>query len=535
VTPQELLRRKDEQERNSRFLHDVVGGVGDVGASLASGEARAGGAPAAGPSIGGFIQQLLDLEPAEERLSILPHPRGTLKSEGRGKAGSKIDWTDWIAPEIVRSATEAVRAPAAALRGEDMDPRAAINVGLNVMGAGGAASQPWKSVRPGEVGMAGGRSKMAEVLRDKQAPMVPPTGEFAPILPRPKNMEDWRTPALQEDIPRVTPMGKEPGFNERSAKLLRSKRAASAADENIARGFAIDPRLEFWYGHEPLRQFALNEGMAPAEYERLVAQLSSASQRNPTEIEARIGSMMWNLDKQGVLTPEKQLLTKKMLKEGADPADPKWVQLPEGYGSLAQGPIFDRAKRLAGGGAPEDVLGEKMFSYFRNKMGNERPVTVDVNALKGPVMEAGMPEWLASKVVVKDAEGNVTGTFAPRKLYESGKLSLSQARERPGFWESAPRSPGEYKAFEQLYQRAADRSKVSPAAAQALGWYGSGGEEGGFTALKSKPIMSIENLEQGARNRAQQSGSGRSPLEVMKRFLRGEEPLVQADDEARFA
>ena len=72
-----------------------------------------------------------------ERLSLLPHPRGMLASEGRGSVASPgVDWTDWIAPQWVASLSQAVQSPRAAYQGADVDERDALNVALNVMGGG---------------------------------------------------------------------------------------------------------------------------------------------------------------------------------------------------------------------------------------------------------------------------------------------------------------------------------------------------------------------------------------------------------------
>lgn len=92
-----------------------------------------------------------------ERLSLLPHPRGMLASEGRGSVmGRGIDWADWIAPDWLASLSQAVQAPRAAYQGADVDERDALNVALNAMGGGmlagrgpgfGANKGPWEQLR----------------------------------------------------------------------------------------------------------------------------------------------------------------------------------------------------------------------------------------------------------------------------------------------------------------------------------------------------------------------------------------------------
>ncbi len=82
------------------------------------------------------------------------------------------------------------------------------------------------------------------------------------------------------------------------------------------------------------------------------------------------------------------------------------IELPKGYGSLAQGDIFNRAVMIGQG----DIAGalppnKKLGTFYENLLGNLRPVTVDVNALRGPIIEQGDPRWLASKLVEKDDKG----------------------------------------------------------------------------------------------------------------------------------
>lgn len=81
-----------------------------------------------------FVQKTFGLDPNAERLSILPHPYGALKSEGRGSVmGNGIDWGNWIAPQIVADAARAISAPKAAAEGIDVGVKDAMNVGLNSM------------------------------------------------------------------------------------------------------------------------------------------------------------------------------------------------------------------------------------------------------------------------------------------------------------------------------------------------------------------------------------------------------------------
>jgi hypothetical protein len=232
-----------------------------------------------------------------------------------------------------------------------------------------------------------------------------------------------------------------------------------------------------------------------------------------------MGSFLWHLSQSGGLPDDAFLMTNKIRRGKQEAPKGTAIELPPGYGSLAQGDIFSRGKQIAAGDI-EGALPEtaKLGTFYRNLQGNLKPVTVDVNAVRGPVIERGDPRWLASKLVEKDEEGNVLATHFPRKDVASGKMSLKEAKARPGFWEAAP-SGSEYAGFEDLWQRAAKRKGVAPAEAQALGWYGSAD----VTALKTKPELYIDNLERMIRRTAEQTGQ--NPRQVMEDVLRGKQYL----------
>ncbi len=364
-------------------------------------------------------------------------------------------------------------------------------------------------------------SKMGEMLESKTPPMTTPQGTGLPLMPRGQGMYTPGVP--QVDLPRMPSVdkaraeGKSPKYTPRMQDLLDSPTARKKVDTLIEKGRKLG--MTEWYGTEPLRQVAMDLGMSQKEFDAFLAQMASASQRNPVDQQNRMGSYLWHLSQTGGLPEDAFLLTNK-IRRGKEPMpEGTPIELPPGYGSLAQGDIFSRGKQIAAG----DIEGalppdRKLGTFYRNYQGNLRPVTVDVNAVRGPIIERGDPRWLASKLVEKDEEGKVIGEYFPRKDVAEGKMSLKEAKERPGFWEAAP-SGSEYAGFEDLWQRAAKRKGVSPAEAQALGWYGSAD----VTALKTKPELYIDNLERMIRRTAEQTG--RSPLQVMEEVLRGKDYL----------
>jgi hypothetical protein len=331
------------------------------------------------------------------------------------------------------------------------------------------------------------------------------------------------TPREQKDLPRMPTVdkaraaGKSPKYNERMQDLLDSPTARKKVDSLINKGKDLD--MKEWYGTEPLRQVAMDAGRTPEQFESLMAQLASASQRNPVDKQNQMGSYLYHLSETGQLPENSLLLTnklKKALKEDPSLAEGRQlVELPKGYGSLAQGDIFNRAVMIGQG----DIAGalppnKKLGTFYENLLGNLQPVTVDVNAVRGPIIERGDPRWLTSKLVEKDETGKVTASYKPREMFDTGEMTMREAKQRPGFWEAAP-SGSEYAGFEDLWQRGAKRHGVAPAEAQALGWYGSAD----VTALKTKPENYVDNLERLIKRTAEQTG--KSPTEVMNDMVTG--------------
>jgi hypothetical protein len=363
-------------------------------------------------------------------------------------------------------------------------------------------------------------SKIDKMLAAQQAPMTTPSGTGLPLMPRDQGMY---TPREQKDLPRMVKVdaaraaGKQPKYNERMQDLLDSPKARKKVDKLINQG--KDLNVQEWYGTEPLRQVAMDAGRTPEQFESLMAQLASASQRNPVDKQNQMGSYLHHLSQTGQMPDNSLLLTNKLreeLKVNPSLAEGRTlIELPEGYGSLAQGDIFNRALMIHQGKTGEALPpNKKLGTFYENLLGNLKPVTVDVNALRGPIIEQGDPRWLTSKLVEKDDKGKIINSYKPREMFDTGEMTMREAQQRPGFWEAAP-SGSEYAGFEELWQRGAKRHNIEPAEAQALGWYGSAD----VTALKTKPENYVDNLERLIKRTAEQTG--KSPSEVMNDMVTG--------------
>jgi len=420
---------------------------------------------------------------------------------------SPDNWSEFLIPE------SAIKGNVDMKKGGVIHMADAGRVTKGVVGALTKAKEMAKAKKASE-------SKMAEMLESQQAPMTTPSGTGLPLMPRDQGMY---TPREQKDLPRMPVVdkaraaGKSPKYTPRMQDLLDSPTARKKVDKLINQG--KDLNMTEWYGTEPLRQVAMDAGRTPEQFESLMAQLASASQRNPVDKQNQMGSYLYHLSETGQLPENSLLLTnklKKALKEDPSLAEGRQlVELPTGYGSLAQGDIFNRAVMIGQGKIGEALPpNKKLGTFYENLLGNLQPVTVDVNAVRGPIIERGDPRWLTSKLVEKDETGKVINSYKPREMFDTGEMSMREAKQRPGFWEAAP-SGSEYAGFEDLWQRGAKRHGVKPAEAQALGWYGSAD----VTALKTKPENYVDNLERLIKRTAEQTG--KSPSEVMNDMVTG--------------
>jgi len=290
--------------------------------------------------------------------------------------------------------------------------------------------------------------------------------------------------------------GGVPQYNARTQDLINDPWAEEAIRRNIERGQHMG--MQEWYGTAPLKAAAAAEGLSEEEFNRMMLHLASASQRSPVEGQIKRGSMTWFADRQGLLAPDAPEFT-----------------FPKGYGSLAQKNILENAREFAAGGTLDES--KKLGRFHQNLMGNLDPVTVDVMALRGPIMATRDPRWLAN-AVRSDGPNGIT-IERPRELFASGQMTVDDALNRPGFWEPAPKGP-EYGAVEDMYRGVAQKMGIAPAESQAAAWYGSGIEAG----LRSQPRTFMQAIEDRVAFTAQQRGE--TPLQTLAQFIRGDKPLM---------
>jgi hypothetical protein len=250
-----------------------------------------------------------------------------------------------------------------------------------------------------------------------------------------------------------------------------------ADPENIARVNEVVKRgaqqggME-WYNTEPLRERFIGElgpdkGMAA--YQQYLDLVAATSPRSKVAENARNASYYYSLAQQGLPLPQ------SIRKGGAlSVAEP----LPSPYGHIAQGLHAQNARNVVQGGGWPVLQNPKPASFSQNLQGNQMPVTIDTHNAR---------LW-----GMTDTKGR------PIDMPE----------------------PSQYGFMERLQQEQAAKLGMTPAQYQASAWIG-GGEQ---TGLKSAADPFVKTVEDRVNITAKKLGL--TPEEVLRRFMRGELPLL---------
>lgn len=359
------------------------------------------------------------------------------------------------------------------------------------------AAPPMKGLRSVREAIMGADTALKEAKAQGYSGPIINRSQALRVLPK-TDSPYIDTPQFLPERQPVRTKGGEPQYNERTQALLDSPAAKAAILRNMRRGDVLGMRE--WYGTAPLHEAAMQEGQSAEDFNRMMMHLASASQRSPVPGQIKRGSATWVAEKQGKLAP-----------------DAPQFEFEPGYGSLAQKDIIKRAYEIAQGQGLDPTA--KLGRFHQNLVGNLDPVTVDVMALRGPILATKDPRWLATQVRSKDLKTGEIETLTPRKDYEEGRLDVKTALRRPGLWEAAPKG-AEYNAFEDLYRQMAKKHGAAPAEGQAVAWYGSGAEAG----LRTEPKTFLQHLEDRIIDTAAKRNE--TPQQVLRAFLRGEKPLM---------
>jgi hypothetical protein len=298
----------------------------------------------------------------------------------------------------------------------------------------------------------------------------------------------------QFDIPRYDPPR---GVPARVNDVISNKKTRNKMLEIISEGEKLGGAN--WYNAEPLRRMFVEEhGKDRGEqaFRKYMDFVAATSPRSEVGANARNASYYFTRWMKGEAMPE------------------VGERNPQPYGHMAQRLHQMNANRVAGPGW-DPINNPKPASFVENLSGNQMPVTVDTHAFRLPAIISKDPRFL--ETAYESSKG------APKmniqKLVEAGEIPMRDAVSKPAFWQSLPKD-NEYGAVERYFKGLGRELGLTPAQAQASAWVG-GGKLTGLASDETKPFLGF--LEDRVYRTAQETG--RDPEDVLRQFIRGEEPL----------
>jgi hypothetical protein len=255
-----------------------------------------------------------------------------------------------------------------------------------------------------------------------------------------------------------------------------------------------------WYNTGQLRAMFLKElgdDAGQQAFEKYMNLVSATSPENKIPQNIRTASYFYERDAAGVPPPER--------------GDP----IAEPYGSKAQKLHQQNVGNVLTEGY--DVLkNPKPPSFVQNLMGNYAPGTMDRHAFKLPAILSKDPRFLETSFTPEKGAEPVR----PQQMFQNGDLTMEDAVNQPTMWAGMP-NKNEYAALEGWYKSIGDELGITPAQVQASAWVGGGHITGLASAADETFLHSFQGRVFNTAHH-----TGQTPSEVVKKMIRGEQPLL---------
>jgi hypothetical protein len=299
----------------------------------------------------------------------------------------------------------------------------------------------------------------------------------------------------QFDLPRYNPPR---GVSERMRDLVTNPDVRQQMLQIVRNGMQTVGLS--WYNTGQLRGMFLKElgdEQGQRAFEQYMNLVSATSPENKIPQNIRTASYFHERQEQGVPPPER--------------GDP----IAQPYGSKAQKLHQQNVNNVLTEGY--DVLkNPKPPSFVQNLMGNYAPGTMDRHAFKLPAMLSKDPRFLETSFTPEKGAEPVR----PQQMFQNGDLTMEDAVNQPTMWAGMP-NKNEYAALEGYYKSIADELGITPAQVQASAWVGGGNVTGLASASDETFLHSFQGR---VFNTAYHTGQ--TPAEVVRRMIRGEQPLL---------
>jgi hypothetical protein len=241
---------------------------------------------------------------------------------------------------------------------------------------------------------------------------------------------------------------------------------------------------QYFYHTGPIREMAENAGVPPDVFmNRFSAYYGGTSPRTQTEPNLLNATMLQYRAAEGLPLDAPVL--------GLAGLDPKTGAAPRndvGY-AMITGMHPDLAQRLEADPFGNFAGNPKPSSFALNTAGNLQGGTMDTHAIRGALLsfDAAYPgqiprQWFKTEDAFRRyQEGGVGQVNLDSDIDDSLKSAAS----------GGVRSQVEYGPMADIYESAANRMNLSPAEAQALGWFGAGADTG--LRSESRSIVGLMN------------------------------------------
>lgn len=327
--------------------------------------------------------------------------------------------------------------------------------------------------------------KRAEQMALKRADRVRPTGD----LLMPETVDAYRR--TLDMVPQVPFRDRQPGLPS-DGKLPAGGRMAPLieAQDDIAAELSrrmsagVGSQDQYFYHTGPIREMAENAGVPQIPFmNRFSAYFGGASPRTQTEPNMLNASMLQYRAAEGLPMDRPVLgLAGPDPKTGAPPAN------DVGYPMII-GTHPGLAGRLEADPFGNFASNPKPSSFALNTAGNLQGGTMDTHAIRGAVLsfDAAYPgqiprQWFKTENAFdRYREGGISQINLDKDIDDGLKSAASKG----------VKSQVEYGPMADIYENAAGRMSLAPAEAQALGWFGIGGQTG--LRSESRSIVGLMN------------------------------------------
>jgi hypothetical protein len=241
---------------------------------------------------------------------------------------------------------------------------------------------------------------------------------------------------------------------------------------------------QYFYHTGPIREMAANAGVPPETFmNRFSAYFGGSSPRTQTEPNMLNATMLQYRAAEGLPMDAPVL--------GLAGPDPKTGALPKndvGY-AMITGMHPDLARRLEADPLGNFAANPKPSSFALNTAGNLQGGTMDTHAIRGAILsfDSAYPgqiprQWFKTENAFnRYKDGGVGQINLESDIDDSLKSAVS----------GGVKSQVEYGPMADIYENAAGRMGLSPAEAQALGWFGIGSDTG--LRSESRSIVGLMN------------------------------------------